>query len=74
MSAPVLGEAMSKRRDEAKTLVDQFIEAITVCPRCKADVTTMNIIEGRCSECRLSEEEADWADEDEADGGSPWGR
>ena len=56
------------------TLADEFADALTECPRCGADSTLTDIIDGRCSECRLHEDEADWADEDEADGGSPWGR
>lgn len=56
------------------TLADEFADALTECPRCGADSTLTDIIDGRCSECRLHEDEADWADEDEANGGSPWGR
>ena len=41
------------------------------CPRCGMD-DVHYIVDGRCSECRLAEQEADWMDEDES--GSPWGR
>lgn len=57
-----------------KTLADQFADAIVACPRCHSDAKRTDIIEGRCSECRLHEDEAGWVNEDEDDGGSPWGR
>lgn len=37
----------------------------TVCPRCWADTERADIIDGRCGECRLHEDEADWTDEAE---------
>jgi NMD protein affecting ribosome stability and mRNA decay len=43
------------------------------CPRCGLE-DAPDIIDGRCRECRLAEDEAGWMDEDEAAGGSPWGR
>ena len=37
----------------------------TPCPRCGNDVEPADIIDGRCGECRLHEDEADWPDETE---------
>jgi hypothetical protein len=45
-----------------------------VCPRCGYDGDDADIIDGRCVECRIAEEESDWMDEDEDEGGAPWGR
>ena len=58
---------------EARTMVaikkpagrSPFEPGDTECPRCGNDTTADDIIGGRCSECRLAEEEADWADEAE---------
>jgi hypothetical protein len=35
------------------------------CPRCGNDVPDTDIVAGRCGECRLHEDEADWTDEAE---------
>lgn len=43
------------------------------CPRCGMD-DAVDITDGRCWDCRIAEEEADWMDEDEDKGGAPWGR
>ena len=43
------------------------------CPRCGME-DPHDVIDGRCWDCRIAEEEADWMDEDEDEGGSPWGR
>lgn len=43
------------------------------CPRCGMD-DPHDVIAGRCWDCRLAEEECEALDEDEDDGGSPWGR
>jgi len=48
-------------------------ESSKLCPRCGMD-DAHDVIDGRCGECRLAEEEADWTDEDEESGGSPWGK
>lgn len=48
-------------------------DAVEPCPRCGMD-DPRDVIDGRCAECRLHEDEATWTDDDEADGGSPWGR
>ena len=33
------------------------------CPRCGLDVLQTDVVDGRCGECRLNEDEADWTDE-----------
>jgi hypothetical protein len=35
------------------------------CPRCGCETSANDIVDGRCGECRLHEDEADWADEAE---------
>lgn len=35
------------------------------CPRCENDTTASDMIDGRCGECRLHEDEAGWTDEAE---------
>jgi hypothetical protein len=42
-----------------------FIARASKCPRCGMDVSLFDVIGGRCGECRLAEDEADWADEAE---------
>jgi hypothetical protein len=74
MTERVKLQDMGERHKDTKTLADRFAEAIIACPRCHHDALMTDIIDSLCSECRLCEDEADWMDEDEADGGSPWGR
>lgn len=43
---------------------------IEPCDDCGGDLAA----DGTCRECEIQAEEAGWQDEDEDEGGSPWGR
>ena len=55
-------------------MIPPDLRSLVECPRCHGDVEPSDVIGGRCGECRLAEDEADWMDEDEDEGGAPWGR
>jgi hypothetical protein len=38
---------------------------VRTCPRCQNDTSASDVIDGRCGECRLHEDDAGWADEAE---------
>jgi hypothetical protein len=40
-------------------------DVAAVCQRCGHHTTAADIIDGRCEECRIAEDEADWTDEAE---------
>ncbi len=75
-------ERRTMKNDEeldARTQTGASVDSLTAptseltCPRCGVE-NAHDIIEGRCWDCRIAEEEADWMDEDEDEGGAPWGR
>lgn len=65
--------SVEKRKGSSNTYTPNESASKTQCPRCGMD-DAEDIWDGRCRECQVAEDEADWMDEDEAEGGSPWGR
>ena len=64
--AEALGPALDRAREVLGELEYRREEQSEIeCPRCGCHVLEHDVIDGRCGECRLHEDEADWIDKAE---------